>query len=207
MADVETVSKQQAEDLLDDEALAEEKLFEELENEEVPAHIREARMLELKDQLQQLNDHKLKGYGTYSEITKEKDLLDLTVREKNVIVHFFKSDFKLCTLVDSHLEVLAQKYFGTKFAKVSVDVAKFCVGKFGIKVLPAILVFIDAMYKDRIIGFDELGNDENFTTEMLERRLAKSGVIQLPDVQPQENKTILGYDRRKPDEESDDDDY
>ncbi|XP_038051957.1 thioredoxin domain-containing protein plp1-like [Patiria miniata] len=164
-------------------------------------------MLQLKDQLQQLNDHQLKGYGTYCEIKKEKDLLDLTVKERNVIVHFFKADFKLCKLMDSHLEALAEKHFGTKFAKVSVEVAKFCVGKFGIKVLPAILVFIDAKYKDRIIGFEELGNNENFTTEMLERRLAKSGVILLPDVQPQENKTLLGYDRRKPDEESDDEDY
>ena len=42
-----------------------QQLLDELENEEVPAHIREARMSEFKEQLQRLNDHQLKGYGTY----------------------------------------------------------------------------------------------------------------------------------------------
>ena len=39
--------------------------MDELENEEIPAHIREARMGELKSELQRMNEHQRKGYGTY----------------------------------------------------------------------------------------------------------------------------------------------
>ncbi|XP_071809647.1 uncharacterized protein [Asterias amurensis] len=209
MAYVETSSTQQAAEILEDETLAEEELLDELENEEIPAHIREARMGELKSELQRMNEHQRKGYGTYSELKKEKELLDLTTQENKVIIHFFHSDFKLCAVIDKHLKVLAEKHFGTKFARISVTVAQFCVQKLHIKVLPAVLIFIDAKEKDRIVGFEDLGNQNDFRTEVLENRLAKSGVIQLfnAPIEPFEKKTLLGYERRKPDEESDDDDY
>ncbi|XP_072034594.1 uncharacterized protein [Amphiura filiformis] len=199
---VEKSTAQQADEILDDEALAEEKLLEELENEELPSHIRDARMSELKEQVHQYQQHKEKGYGLYSTIDKEKSVLDITTQETRVVIHFFHPDFRSCALVDKHLETLAEKHFGTKFARVSVDIAKFLVTKLKIQVLPAILSFRDGIVVDRLIGFEELGNNDNFTTEELEKRLAKTGIILLPDVRPESNKSLFGYAKRR-DEDDD----
>jgi len=47
------------------------------------------------------------------------------------------------------------------------------------QVLPAVICFVKGVVTDRIIGFDELGEDgsDDFPTESLERRLAQSGVL------------------------------
>jgi len=42
---------------------------------------------------------------------------------------------------------------------------------------PLVIVFIDGVTKDRIIGFEELGNADDFVTSALEMRLKVSGVI------------------------------
>ena len=58
------------------------------------------------------------------------------------------------------------------------DLDAFLVVKLGVKVLPCVLCFIDGIVIDRVVGFDDLGNQDTFQTEVLERRLLKAGVIQ-----------------------------
>lgn len=43
--------------------------------------------------------------------------------------------------------------------------------------IPTITVVRDSKTKDYIVGFTELGNCDDFSTEILEWRLAQSGVI------------------------------
>ncbi|XP_033115608.1 phosducin-like protein 3 [Anneissia japonica] len=203
-----TTTAKEADEILEDEALAEEKLLEDLEREELPSHIREARLSELKDQMQQFQNLKEKDYGKYSEILKEKDILEVTTNERHVILHFYHQDFRRCAIVDKHLQSLSQKHFQTKFCKVDAEKALFFVKKLKVQVLPTVICFRDGIVIDRLIGFEELGNTDSFSTEQFERRLAKSGVIQLGDVQPEENKSIFGFARRsKTEDSSDEEDY
>ncbi|XP_071955297.1 phosducin-like protein 3 [Antedon mediterranea] len=208
MADVVPTSAKKAEEILEDETLAEEKLLDELENEELPSYIREARLSELKEQVQQFQNLKEKDYGKYSEIVKEKDILEVTTNERHVVIHFYHEDFRRCAIFDKHLKTLSEKHFQTKFCKVDVNKAKFFVGKLKVQVLPTVICFRDGIVIDRLVGFEDLGNTDDFTTELLERRIAKSGVIQLGDVQPVENKSIFGFARRsKTSDSSDEEDY
>jgi len=46
-----------------------------------------------------------------------------------------------------------------------------------IRIIPTIVSIVDSVSKDFIIGFTELGNCDDFSTEMLEWRLAQSQVI------------------------------
>lgn len=46
-----------------------------------------------------------------------------------------------------------------------------------IRVLPTLVLFKDFKSKDYIIGFDSLGGTDDFSTEMLEWRIARGGVI------------------------------
>lgn len=43
--------------------------------------------------------------------------------------------------------------------------------------LPSVICFIDGVAVDRVVGFSELGNTDEFKTIELTRRLVKSGVI------------------------------
>ncbi|XP_077994908.1 uncharacterized protein LOC144448515 [Glandiceps talaboti] len=197
-----------ADEVLADEALEEERLLDELENEEVPGYIREKRLAEMKQQVEDFRLFKDKDYGCYTDLEKEKDFLELTTSEKKVIVHFYHPDFRRCGIIDEHLSKLASKHFTTKFAKVSVDIAKFFVQKLKIKMLPAVLCFIDGINKDMVVGFDDLGNTDSFTTEVLETRLARSGVITLPDVQQSGQRSVFGFAKKDDDGyDSDPDEY
>jgi hypothetical protein len=82
-----------------------------------------------------------------------------------------------CKIVDKHLETLARKHIETKFVKLSVDRAPFITERLNIKTLPTITLLIDNIVKDKIIGFTDLGNRDDFSTEILEWRLGCGGVI------------------------------
>ncbi|XP_077870520.1 uncharacterized protein LOC102809359 [Saccoglossus kowalevskii] len=95
----------------------------------------------------------------------------MTLQEQKAIVHFYHPDFRRCSIIDEHLTKLAPKHFNTKFSKISVEVAKFFVQKLQVRILPAIICFKDGAIVDRIVGFEELGNTDSFTTEDLEKRI------------------------------------
>ena len=44
-------------------------------------------------------------HGIYTEITNEKEFMDITTSEKYVVGHFFHDDFRRCKIMDTHLEV------------------------------------------------------------------------------------------------------
>lgn len=183
------------------------RLLEELENEEIPAHIREARLQTLKQQANQFRDMHEKGYGRYSEINDEKAVLDLTTGEEKCVVHFYHEDFRRCAIMDTHLKTLTEQYFETKFARINVDKAKFLVERLKIRILPAVLCFKKGIVVDRIVGFDELGGSDSFPTSVLEKRLGRAGVIEYHEDEP-EKKTIFGFsDSKHNKDDSSDDDY
>lgn len=55
--------------------------------------------------------------------------------------------------------------------------APFFVEKLNIRTLPCILSFIDGVAADRIVGFQELGGKDDFSTSTVENRLLQSQVI------------------------------
>lgn len=46
-----------------------------------------------------------------------------------------------------------------------------------IKVIPTLTLVVDSKTKDYIVGFTDLGNCDDFSTEVLEWRIAHSGAI------------------------------
>ncbi|KAF7355425.1 hypothetical protein MSAN_01459300 [Mycena sanguinolenta] len=160
----------------DDDALFAE-LEEEIENDSSEA-MREYGIQVLRQQMNELNEMKQNQHGQYSEIKDEKEVVRVTAREKKCVVHFYHSNFKRCEIMDKHLAKLAPKYFNTRFFRVFVENVPWLVERLSIKVLPCVICFVDGVSKDRLIGFEELGNSDAFDTAVLELRLAVSGVIE-----------------------------
>ncbi|KAF8941227.1 thioredoxin domain-containing protein C2F3.12c-like protein [Dissophora ornata] len=181
-----------------DKDLDDDELFEELENDDYGmASFREQRIEELKEEVAKRklvveNDH-----GSYKDITDEKEVMDVTTKTKHCLVHFYHSDFRRCMIVDRHLEALAKKHIKTKFVKIKVENAPFLVEKLQVKMLPCVIAFTDGIAVDRLIGFEELGNTDNFSTAMLELRYKTAGVIEddsKNDPRKMKKKSIFGRD-------------
>ncbi|KAJ7180220.1 thioredoxin-like protein [Mycena crocata] len=164
------------EDEEDEDALFAE-LEEEIENDS-NSEMREYGLQVLRQQMEQLSEMKQNQHGHYSEITDEKEVVRVSAREPKCVVHFYHSKFKRCEIMDKHLAKLAPKYFNTRFFRVFVENVPWLVEKLGIQVLPCVICFVDGISKDRLVGFEELGNSDAFDTAVLELRLAVSGVIQ-----------------------------
>lgn len=127
--------------------------------------------------------------GLLTEITNEKDLISFSSNERQVAIHFFHPKFQRCALLDRHLTVLARLHPTTLFLKANVLNCPFLTAKLKVSVLPCLITFKDGVSKDKIVGFEELGNSDKFSTGALEWRLGQSGIID-----PRENrKPILGF--------------
>jgi len=148
-------------DLMDDPEL------EKLHAERLNAMKREA---EKRQKLQQ------QGYGEYRLVT-EGDFLSEVTKSPRVVCHFFHREFIRCKIMDKHLKLLTPKYFDTKFICIDAENCPFFITKLAIKVLPCVILFRDGVATDRIIGFQELGGVDDFTTKALESRLLKAGLL------------------------------
>lgn len=79
--------------------------------------------------------------------------------------------------MDKHLQLLAPKHVETRFIKLDVERAPFLCDRLKIRVLPTIAVVINSITKDYIRGFDDMGGTDDFSTDMMEWRLACSDAI------------------------------
>lgn len=167
-------SREEDED--DDDAIFAE-LEAEIEN-DADATVRDRGLEQLKLEMQRAKEMRENAHGRYMEITNEKEAIRISANEPHCVIHFYHSNFRRCEIMDKHLAKLAPKYYATRFIRVFVENMPWLVEKLAIKVLPCLMCFIDGVSKDRLIGFEELGNNDAFETAVLELRLANSGVLQ-----------------------------
>ncbi len=50
--------------------------------------------------------------------------------------------------------------------------------KLGVQVLPCVVMFLEGKAYDRIVGFEEFGQRDDFNTGLLEARLLAAGAVQ-----------------------------
>jgi hypothetical protein len=178
--------------------------------------LRERRLRQLKKEAQLKNEWLQKGHGSYSEIASEPDFFPETKDSPRVVCHFYRDSTFRCKIIDKHLALLAPKHVETKFVKINVEKCKFLCDRLSIKVLPTVVMVKDGKFVDRIVGFDELGGHDEFSTAMIEWRIARAEVInysgdlsQPPDKPKATGATVLKKSiRGQPgDDDDDDDDY
>ncbi|KAJ8410008.1 hypothetical protein AAFF_G00210490 [Aldrovandia affinis] len=139
--------------------------------------LKERRLAALKKSQKQKQEWLSKGHGEYSEVPSEKDFFSEVKESKNVVCHFYRDSAFRCKIFDKHLSVLAKKHQETKFIKLNVEKAPFLTERLRIKVIPTLALVKDGKTKDYVVGFTDLGNTDEFTTEVLEWRLGRTGII------------------------------
>lgn len=51
------------------------------------------------------------AHGAYTEITNEKEFMNITTGTKYVVGHFFHKDFRRCKIMDTHLEACSVPFY------------------------------------------------------------------------------------------------
>lgn len=140
--------------------------------------LRNQRINEMKNEAKKKQEWLNNGHGEYSELSGEKEFFELSKKSANIIAHFYRDSTERCKIVDHHLKILAKKHLEAKFCKVNAENSPFLTERLRIKVIPTIAIIKDSKTKDYVIGFTDLGNRDDFSTEMMEWRIAQSGAIE-----------------------------
>ncbi|EGI70149.1 PREDICTED: thioredoxin domain-containing protein 9 [Acromyrmex echinatior] len=143
--------------------------------------IRANRLNELKRMQKQKQDWLVSGHGEYAELYDEKEFFEVSKKSENIVCLFYKDDSPRCKIVDHHFKILAKKHIEARFCKLNVERCPFLTERLRIRIIPTIALIVNSKTKDYIVGFTELGNCDNFSTETLQCRLAQSGVINYDD--------------------------
>lgn len=114
--------------------------------------------------------------GDYREITQDEFLPEVT-SHKLVICHFYHDEFQRCRVIDQHLQQISQTHPETKFLRLNAEKAPFFIARLAVKVLPTVVIFLNGVAVDRVVGFEGVSTEDNFPTLALTRRLVKSGGI------------------------------
>jgi len=211
--------------IVEDQLDAEIERLEKLDDDELEV-LRQKRMAGMKKQQAKKQEWLSNGHGQYEEIPEEKEFFNVTKKSENVVVHFYKDDAFRCKILDKHLAALAPKHIETKFCKINATKCPFLTDRLKIRVIPTMAVIKDAKTRDYIVGFTDLGNTDEFSTDMLEWRLARSDIINYsgdlmtpPDANncaskkklnilgKSKNKTVRGQQVTNAEDSSDNDDW
>ncbi|XP_023513333.1 thioredoxin domain-containing protein 9 homolog [Cucurbita pepo subsp. pepo] len=165
-----TVAKA-VEDKIDDEIAA----IDRLDLDDLEA-LRERRLQQMKKMAEKRSRWISLGHGEYSEIPVEKDFFSIVKASDRVVCHFYRDNWP-CKVMDKHLGILAKQHIETRFVKINAEKSPFLAEKLKIVVLPTLALIKNAKVDDYVVGFDELGGTDEFSTEELEERLAKCQVI------------------------------
>lgn len=82
-----------------------DKMIASLEEDSSLDAYREQRLEQLSAELSREKTLRSLGHGSYTRMTKEKELMDTVTSTKLCVIHFFKADFARCNIMDRHLEV------------------------------------------------------------------------------------------------------
>lgn len=165
-----TVAKA-VEDKLDDEIAA----LERMDVDDLEA-LRERRLQQMKKMAEKRSRWISLGHGEYSEIPSEKDFFSIVKASERVVCHFYRENWP-CKVMDKHLSILAKQHIETRFVKIHAEKSPFLAEKLKIVVLPTLALIRNSKVENYLVGFDELGGRDDFSTEELEEGLAKYQVI------------------------------
>ncbi|KAK7603087.1 hypothetical protein V9T40_003086 [Parthenolecanium corni] len=90
-----------------------------------------------------------------------------------VVLHLYKQGIPLCSLINHHLNELAQKFRATKFLK---SISTNCIRNYPDKNLPTVFVYNNGNMVEQFIG--PAAFRESLTVEELEWMLGQTGAIE-----------------------------
>ncbi|CAH8561939.1 unnamed protein product [Schistosoma turkestanicum] len=159
--------------------------------------IRQLRIKQMKDESKQRSEWLALGHGVYSELSNEKEFFTACKTSTfGLVCHFYRDSTFRCKIFDKHLSLLAPKHLECRMVKINAEKTPFLTQRLNIVVIPTLILAKNEKVCHRLVGFDELGGHDEFSTAMLEWRLAVAKVIKYsgdltipPDMQKNKKST------------------
>mmetsp|Transcript_31194 Transcript_31194/g.79528 ORF Transcript_31194/g.79528 Transcript_31194/m.79528 type:complete len:212 (-) Transcript_31194:958-1593(-) len=145
-------------------------------NEDDLESIRAKRMAEMRKRQEKSKEWIARGHGEYQEVMTEQEFFKVMKGEERMVCHFYRENWP-CKVMDKHMGLLAKRHLETKFVKINAEKSPFLTERLKIWMLPTLALVRGEKVEDYVVGFTELGNTDDFDTELLEQRLAKSEMI------------------------------
>jgi len=111
-------------------------------------------------------------------LVNDKQFLEVANKEPYCVLCFVHKDFWRTQTILEHLKKIAEKQKCTRFLRVDAEVSHFLTRKLSVKMLPSVYIFVEGKLVDAIVGFDDFGGTDNFSTVKVWARLQESGVIE-----------------------------
>jgi hypothetical protein len=118
-----------------------------------------------------------RGHGVYHEITDTKHFFDCVKSSERMVCLFKRLATFRCSIVDGHLDKVARLHFETRFCYVDVERLPNLAQQFNVLMLPTIMLLEGGNTFHSIIGFDEFGNHDDFSTDDFCKVLAQHGML------------------------------
>lgn len=141
------------------------------------AEIRKRRMKQLKEMDKRRVEWLQKGHGIYDEVQDLPQFFQVMKASERVIVHFMRRATSRCMILDRHLSQIAKEHFETKFMYVDVERHPSLAERFNIVMLPTLMLVEKQNTFHSIIGFDEFGGNDEFTTDVCCKVLGTHGML------------------------------
>lgn len=139
--------------------------------------IRRKRIQEMKKKHEQKQKWLKAGHGKYREVPDEKSFFQELKHCERAVAHFYRNTTRRCEILDGHFEKLAPKHVETKFIKVNAEKSPYLAEKLNIWCLPTTVLIKNGKTDHSLIGFNDMGGDDNFPTETLENVLLYHDIV------------------------------
>lgn len=156
-----------------DDALGE---MDQMDDEEILA-LRKKRLMQLKEVERRREEWLKKGHGQYLEVPGPKEFFENVQSSERVVVHFMRRSTPRCEIIERHLRLIAKEHFETRFCYIDVERIPSLPERFNVMMLPTLMLVEKQNTFHSIIGFDEFGGTDDFTTETVSAVLAGYGMI------------------------------
>lgn len=139
--------------------------------------IRKKRLQQLHEMDKRRVEWQKKGHGQYAEVTSPEDFFNSIKLSERVVVHFMRRSTPRCSVIERHLRIIAAEHFETRFCYVDVERIPSLPERFNVMMLPTLMLVEKQHTFHSIIGFDEFGGTDDFSTEAVKRVLVYYGMI------------------------------
>ncbi|ESL10181.1 ATP binding protein-like protein [Trypanosoma rangeli SC58] len=146
-------------------------------NDEELMLLRRKRLKALKEMGERRDAWLKKGHGKLQELTDPKEFFTAVEHSERVVVHFMRRSTLRCSILDRHLRAIAVKHFETRFCFVDVERLPVLAERFNVMMLPTLMLIEKKNTFHSIIGFDEFGGTDDFSTDTLVNVLSHYGML------------------------------
>ncbi|OIR57294.1 MAG: phosducin-like protein [Amphiamblys sp. WSBS2006] len=125
----------------------------------------------IKQKRRQENECHVQANTGSLHVSSEAEIFSVIENNYRVAVLLSHPSFKRCQILEEHFYRLAHTEKSFLSLSIHAENAPFLSSKFGVKVLPQILLFQDKELADTVVGFDAFGGQDSFKTKTLAQEI------------------------------------